>query len=216
MWWELELPWKIAFDQGWESYRSGSIPIGAVIVDKNGEIVSVGRNRTMEDESQQDNVLSGNPLAHAEMNALLGLDYDVVDPYSCVIYSTVEPCPLCVGAICVGRIRAIRYASEDSHAGSIELLYGNQYLAEKNFKIEGPFDRVFETIIHALQVEYFLQLERFSLERVFQSWEKTNPTAVKVGRLLSETGEIRALAKEGALSENALELIYKRVLDVQE
>lgn len=45
MWQDLERPWQVAFEMAWESYKNGTIPIGAVITDVEGNIVSKGRNR---------------------------------------------------------------------------------------------------------------------------------------------------------------------------
>lgn len=48
MWNEIAEPWKMAFLQGWEAFKNGSIPIGAAIIDENGYVISVGRNRLYE------------------------------------------------------------------------------------------------------------------------------------------------------------------------
>ena len=48
MWNNLEIAWKAAFELGWESLKCGSIPIGAVIIDETGNIISQGRNRIYE------------------------------------------------------------------------------------------------------------------------------------------------------------------------
>ena len=48
MWDRVAEPWKIAFSQGWEAFRKGSIPIGAVVTDEIGNVISMGRNRMYE------------------------------------------------------------------------------------------------------------------------------------------------------------------------
>ncbi|MCL2377285.1 MAG: hypothetical protein FWC76_07825 [Defluviitaleaceae bacterium] len=48
MWTSLEKPWQMAMDLAWESFKSGSLPIAAVIVDANGQIISAGRNQIFE------------------------------------------------------------------------------------------------------------------------------------------------------------------------
>lgn len=215
MWSSLSLAWQLAFDQGWKAYCSGSIPIGSVITNEDGDIISMGRNRTRENTSDGEKAIFGTPLAHAEINAILGLDFDKADPYTSVIYSTLEPCPLCVGAIGISRIRTIRYAAEDSYGGSTELLESNSYLREKKIKVEGPFDRTFEMIINALQMEYFLHDDRPGLKEVFEAWKKTGPLAVQVGKVLFEKGDISKLRRVKASSEDVLGLVYSRILEVR-
>lgn len=85
------------------------VPIGAVVV-KNGEIIGRGHNLR---ETSLD------PTAHAEMLALreaskhLGA-WRLSD---CDLYVTLEPCPMCAGAILQGRIRRVIYAASDPKAG---------------------------------------------------------------------------------------------------
>ena len=56
-------------DEAWEAYKAGSVPIGAVIVDAEGHILTRGRSRRFERAGEPGTVF-GNPLAHAELNAL--------------------------------------------------------------------------------------------------------------------------------------------------
>jgi len=53
----------------WEAYLAGTIPVGAVVVDEAGEVLSQGRNRIFDEP--RDGHLGGSRLAHAEVNALL-------------------------------------------------------------------------------------------------------------------------------------------------
>src|SRR3712207_9038209 len=63
-----------------------------------GNVLSRGRNKIHE-RSGEGGTLFGHKLAHAEVNALLKLDYHRHDPRACTLYTTTEPCPLCVGAL---------------------------------------------------------------------------------------------------------------------
>ena len=92
-----------ALEAAREAARLGEIPVGACIV-RDGEILAVGYNTR---ESERD------PLGHAEINAIrkacqrLGswrLD-------GCVLYVTLEPCPMCAGAILNARISRVVYLS---------------------------------------------------------------------------------------------------------
>lgn len=88
----------------------GEVPVGAVVV-KDGEVISVGRNRRE---------LGKNALAHAELEAIDGA-CKVLGGWrlwQCDLYVTLEPCPMCTGAIINARIRRLVYGASDRKAGS--------------------------------------------------------------------------------------------------
>ncbi len=92
------------------SAQEGEVPVGAVIV-RNGEIVSTGRNRRESDK---------NATVHAELQAIdracaaLG-GWRL---WECELYVTMEPCPMCEGAIINSRIKRVVFGAYDSKAGS--------------------------------------------------------------------------------------------------
>lgn len=89
---------------------SGEIPVGAVIV-RNKQIIAVGQNRRERDQTA---------LGHAEIEAISSacqtLDTWRLD--DCDLYVTLEPCPMCAGAIINSRIRRVYFGAYDSKAGS--------------------------------------------------------------------------------------------------
>ena len=123
MWENLSPQWQAALEMAWEAYCSGTIPIGAVIADAEGNIYARGRNRIM-DTSAPDNQVCANELAHAELNALLALKlaYDECKAKSVALYTTMEPCPLCMGAVYMSDVKTLHYAAHDPWAGSTNLL----------------------------------------------------------------------------------------------
>lgn len=90
----------------------GEVPVGAVIV-KDGKIIAKGRN---EREKKQ------NALSHAEIeainNACNALGSWRLD--GCEMYVTLEPCPMCAGAIINSRIKTLVFGAYDSKMGSID------------------------------------------------------------------------------------------------
>lgn len=90
--------------------KNGDVPIGAVVV-KNGEIVGVGCNQREIDH---------NPVAHAEIQAITeaGKRLGTWHLDDCELYVTLEPCPMCAGAIINSRIKALVFGAYDSKAGS--------------------------------------------------------------------------------------------------
>ena len=107
----LDLPVRRCVELAWESWRSGSIGVGAVVVDeRTGAVVSEGRNRVGERYAPA-NCLVGTVLAHAEMNALAQLPIGQVDHLT--LHTSLEPCCLCAGAIALMRIPRVRYVAAD-------------------------------------------------------------------------------------------------------
>ena len=68
-WAHLSEPWHIAFGEAWESFRSGSAGVGAVVTSRDDVVVATGRSRVF-DEQDGSAPLAGTWMAHAEMNAL--------------------------------------------------------------------------------------------------------------------------------------------------
>ena len=100
----------LALELAREAAAAGEVPVGCVIV-RGGEIVGRGRNRREEKQST---------LSHAEMeaitqaNAALG-SWRLDD---CALYVTLEPCPMCAGAIINARIPRVYYGARDSAMGA--------------------------------------------------------------------------------------------------
>ena len=103
---------RLALEQAHLAYQIGEVPVGAVVV-KDGEIVGKGYNRRETDK---------NAVAHAE---LLAID-DACKRlggwrlWECELYVTLEPCPMCAGAIINSRIKRLIYGASDKKAGSVE------------------------------------------------------------------------------------------------
>lgn len=101
-----------ALKQAELAYALGEVPVGAVVV-KNGEIVGTGCNRRESDK---------NALAHAEILAIDSACKRLGGwrLWECELYVTLEPCPMCTGAIINSRIKRVVYGACDPKAGSIE------------------------------------------------------------------------------------------------
>lgn len=91
------------------AFNEGEVPVGAVIVCK-GRIVGKGHNMT---ERLND------PTAHAEMIAITAATEAMGGKYldDCTLYVTVEPCPMCSGALCWSHIGRIVYGALDPKRG---------------------------------------------------------------------------------------------------
>ena len=90
----------------------GEIPVGAVIVSNRGEEIATGVNRKERDRD---------PTAHAEIVAIREASRVLSDWHltDCTLYVTLEPCPMCAGAILHARVSTLVYGADDPKAGAI-------------------------------------------------------------------------------------------------
>jgi len=122
-WAGLAEPWRLCFELGWQAHRAGSLGVGAVVLDPSGTVVATGRNRSAE-RAAPAGQLAGTYLAHAEVNALVGLDAGGYEDH--VLYTSLEPCLLCTAALIHCHVGEVRYAATD------HLWHGVQRLPELN------------------------------------------------------------------------------------
>ena len=106
----------------------GQVPVGAILV-KDSICIAATHNQREQ---------SGNPIAHAEMLAIqeaaqkLG-DWRLTDT---ILYVTLEPCPMCAGAIVLARIPKVVYAAHDPKAGAAGTLYNILQDPRLNHQVE--------------------------------------------------------------------------------
>lgn len=198
MWDTLSPPWQAALEMAWEAYCNGTVPIGAVVADARGNVVSRGRNRILDTSAPHGQVFN-NELAHAEINALLSLSLNREECNQAALYTTMEPCPLCMGALYMSNVKAVHFAARDPWAGSINLLGTTPYLSRKPFKVFMPPDTMLENCLTALHIEYelFNRGEEFLSHSFFDVFREVLPDAIEKGIGLHRSGELRKKQKEG-------------------
>lgn len=95
-----------------QAAQKGEVPVGAVIV-RNGEIIGKGKNQREEKQ---------NAVSHAEIEAIIEACENTgswrLD--GCELYVTLEPCPMCTGAIINSRIKTVIFGAYDLKAGSMD------------------------------------------------------------------------------------------------
>jgi len=102
-----------ALAQARSAAERGEVPIGAVIVGPDGEVLAEAGNRT---EGDRD------PTAHAELLAIRAAAARLGAPrlVDCDLYVTLEPCPMCAQAISFARLRRLYYGAADPKGGGVE------------------------------------------------------------------------------------------------
>jgi tRNA(adenine34) deaminase len=90
----------------------GDVPVGAIVVDKSGTVIAEAENRRERDRD---------PTAHAEVLALRAAGQHLNNWHlnHCTLYVTLEPCPMCAGAIVLARLGLLVYGADDPKAGAI-------------------------------------------------------------------------------------------------
>lgn len=131
-----------------EAAQEGEVPVGCVIV-RNGQVVGRGRNRREREKSA---------LAHAELEAIAQACQKLGGwrLWDCTLYVTLEPCPMCAGAIVNARIPRVVYGARDAKAGSCGSVCDLFSMAYNHHpKVEGG---VLEQDCAQLLTDFFQQL----------------------------------------------------------
>ena len=161
-WHEYPEPWQAAFGEAWAAYQAGAWPIGAVVVDAAGRVRYRGQNGVLLHKEFP----SQTRLAHAEYRVLSQIPTkDVHYAHGYALYSTLEPCPLCFGALVMSNVRNLHYAALDPHAGSTELVRATPFIRGKAIQIQGPNPQ-FGPVQAALLADYILGRFRSPSPRV--------------------------------------------------
>ena len=194
-WKALSEPWQSCIEEAWASYREGSMPIGAVVVDSDGSIIAKGRNRRSPNEDA-DAESRGNALAHAELNALLAASAEHDDLRGYSLYTTMEPCPLCTGALAMAQIGLVAFAARDLWAGSVDLLEASAFLRSRQIRVVGPADSRLEEAMLAMNVDFWLRQTAPVARQPVELWRVAFPAAVELGERLHNSGALEAAARE--------------------
>ena len=105
------------------------IPIGACLIDKEGEILAVAGNRT---------ITKNDPTAHAEILVLreAGAKIGNYRLTETVLYTTIEPCAMCAGALVNARIKRLVFGAHDERFGAVESVFRLCDTSSLNHQIE--------------------------------------------------------------------------------
>src|SRR4051794_554061 len=115
---EIDEKWmSLALDQAANAARIDEVPVGACVINEHGELIAAAFNRTITD---------CDPTAHAEIVALrmaakLFGNYRLT---RVTVYSTIEPCAMCAGALVNARVQRLVYGANDERFGAIKTHFG--------------------------------------------------------------------------------------------
>jgi tRNA(adenine34) deaminase len=107
---------RMALQAAQDARELGEVPVGACLINSNGEVLAIAGNRT---------ITSNDPTAHAEVLALresaakIG-NYRLTET---VLYTTIEPCAMCAGALVNARIKRLVFGAHDERFGAVESVF---------------------------------------------------------------------------------------------
>ncbi len=138
---------EAALSEARAAAKRGEVPVGAVVVSPAGDVIGSAGNRTRAEND---------PTAHAEMLAIraacahLGSERLI----GCALYVTLEPCPMCAGAISAARIDRLYYGASDPKSGGVA--QGARVFAHPQcHHVPDVFDGIAEQAAAALLRDFF-------------------------------------------------------------
>ncbi|MGC4086567.1 MAG: tRNA adenosine(34) deaminase TadA [Polyangiaceae bacterium] len=122
---------RLALEEADRAELHGDVPIGCVVVSADGNVLAQEHNRREQ---------TGDPTAHAEVLAVRKAS-TLIGHWrleGATVYSTLEPCPMCAGALWVSRIARLVYGARDLKAGAVDTLFeiGRDTRLNHRFEIE--------------------------------------------------------------------------------
>ncbi len=112
-----------------DARQAGEVPVGACLIDKNGEILAIAENRT---------IRLNDPTAHAEILVLrdAGTKIGNYRLTETTLYTTIEPCAMCAGALVNARIERLIFGAHDVRFGAVESVFQICASSSLNHRIE--------------------------------------------------------------------------------
>lgn len=140
-----------ALESAREAAAAGEIPVGAVVLGPDGEVLATGRNRRL---------TSTDPTGHAEILAIRGAAEATGDRFltDCTLVVTLEPCVMCAGVILAARVPRVVFGAWDDKAGAV----GSVYDLLRDGRLPHPVPEVVAGVLAAESAEL---LEAFFSER---------------------------------------------------
>jgi len=186
---KLDEAWETALGLAWDAMVADTTPVGCVVLDAQGQVVTRGRGRRYVRDPAPGQ-LSYSHLAHAELNAFAQLS--PTQRYEDhVVLTTLEPCLLCVGAAVMATVGRVEYAGADPYGGAAHLQIENAHTARLMPPIIGPSAGTLG-VIGAL-LHYAFYAERNPNGVVVTAYREAMPEFVKDVDGSGLTGEVLRL-----------------------
>ena len=139
---------ELAIQQAKSAARRNEVPVGAVIQDASGKIITKESNKTIE---------LCDPTAHAEINAIRKACEERKDLYlnDCTMYVTLEPCSMCLAAIVNSRLKKLIYGLPSPKYGALSSNHSPCQSREKLVKNTEVYGGFYQSEISRIMKEFF-------------------------------------------------------------
>lgn len=194
----LDVPWRRAFDEAWQSFKDGNFGIGAVLVDPlDGTAVAVGRNRVAQHKAEL-RMLSGNLMAHAEMNAFASLDRPNAEGLH--LYTTLEPCLMCIATAMQLKVAHVHFAAADEfYIGMNDMWSTFSLTNERRPERTGPLPDSLARFARLLPLIFTLR--HFTGRTAEQVARRDHPELAALAEALASDDHFDRIRTEGSLDD---------------
>jgi tRNA(adenine34) deaminase len=163
---------RAAIEEARLAGSDGDVPVGAVVVDAAGVIIGRGRNRR---EVCQD------PTAHAEVEAIrdAARNRGAWRLIGTTVYVTLEPCPMCAGALVNARVSRVVYGCKDLKAGAVDTHFAIGRLIGLNHRFDVQADVLYDECVNLLRAFFAVRRKNKAAPEKFSQDEpvaETNDT----------------------------------------
>jgi tRNA(adenine34) deaminase len=208
-WQELELGWKNAFKSAWEEFKLSTTPIGCVIQNENDKTVAIGKIMIHTNENNGMKLFD-TKLAHAEINAILLLnenEHPNISKYT--LYTTMEPCVLCFGALVMGNLKYLKYAARDTFGGATSINMTHEFTKRKNINITRPIKEL-EHLQIIIESYYKLKKNRSSGKMQIQEYTKYCAKGMEIAYKLFENKILDRFSND----DKNIEYVYNKIMEL--
>jgi tRNA(adenine34) deaminase len=199
---QLSEPELACLELAWDALLAGTIPVGAVVVDADGQIVASGRNAVYGQPDPR--LLCGSRFAHAEINALMWLPLDRrFSDWRLV--TSLEPCQLCVGALRMATVGALTFVGADPVNGTAWVLESARFVGHRPVSVSGPAPGPAGRLAAGLALAYTLSRDPASAFTTVA--RQRSPELAGAADALIEAGVFAMAASRMAWAQAAPELL---------
>lgn len=202
---ELDPHMARCFELAWQSCSAGTIGVGARLVGEHGDVLADGSNGLF---AEPVGPLHGNKIAHAEMNVLAQIDA-ATDLTRATLYTSLEPCFMCAGAVRLSRVGRVVIAAADPYMdGASSLPTADHAMADSTERVFlddarwSTLSRVFS--LHAV---FFWMAGSDAVASAHAAEPKIAPL---VARLVADN-TVAALAEAGADTATAIAALAPKI-----
>ena len=203
MWKDLPEQWKAVFEEAWRSLQKGNVPSGSVIYDKHGNFIASSHNLFRES--------AANPYtAHSCINAINQIDQKSVESSEeMVLYTSMEPCLMCLGAVVISNIKEIHAAARDLFYGASHCLYDDASLISSNISYYAESGDI-EFFQIVLQSCFEIQMiARKHSPCILECHRRANGSAVEVAEKLHLRRTLQQMSYQNRKCSEVYDMIMK-------